>query len=124
MIVYSHDDWLLSRLFRRSGSVIPSASRWAFSGAVCAAGLSSFFESRGFFNDLSDRLSGIGVVWAGFTAIVGLLIAFRNNQAFARFWEGATLVNQMRGEWVSATSSLIALCSTDPEVEQRFQNFQ
>lgn len=46
-----------------------------------------------------------------YIAILGFMVVFRSNQAWTRYWEGADLVLQARGSWVSATSSLIAFCS-------------
>jgi len=69
-------------------------------------------------------------VWAGFSSVLAFLIVFRNNQAYSRFWEGATLIQQIRGEWFNAVSSLISFMasregpSATPEQLQRMDDFQ
>eukprot|EP00931_Biecheleriopsis_adriatica_P111215 TRINITY_DN8557_c0_g1_i1.p1 TRINITY_DN8557_c0_g1~~TRINITY_DN8557_c0_g1_i1.p1 ORF type:complete len:585 (+),score=96.55 TRINITY_DN8557_c0_g1_i1:184-1755(+) len=60
------------------------------------------------FLQMVDDFDGI---WAGYTSILGFLVVFRNSQAYSRFWEGATLVRQVRGEWFNAISALIAFSS-------------
>eukprot|EP00930_Biecheleria_cincta_P080003 TRINITY_DN6806_c0_g2_i1.p1 TRINITY_DN6806_c0_g2~~TRINITY_DN6806_c0_g2_i1.p1 ORF type:complete len:614 (-),score=83.83 TRINITY_DN6806_c0_g2_i1:76-1671(-) len=69
-------------------------------------------------------MDGTGVMWSGYTAVLGFLVVFRNNQAYSRFWEGATLVNQTRGEWFNAVSSLMAFCTNDPERKREVHHFE
>eukprot|EP00449_Zooxanthella_nutricula_P011836 CAMPEP_0198517216 /NCGR_PEP_ID=MMETSP1462-20131121/18398_1 /TAXON_ID=1333877 /ORGANISM="Brandtodinium nutriculum, Strain RCC3387" /LENGTH=384 /DNA_ID=CAMNT_0044246769 /DNA_START=162 /DNA_END=1312 /DNA_ORIENTATION=+ len=52
---------------------------------------------------------------SAFVSILGFMVVFRSNQAWSRYWEGADLVQQARGEWISATSSLFACMSRSPE---------
>lgn len=57
---------------------------------------------------------------------LAFLTVFRTNQAYARYWDGAKLLRQSRADWLSASSAVIAFCSSDnahrPEVEE-FQHF-
>lgn len=124
MIVYSHEDPLCHRLLACGGSVVPAAARWAVLSGTTACVVSLAFTYAGVQEMVVDQLGGLGMIWAGFTAVLGMMVAFRNNQAYARFWEGASLVSQMRGEWLNATSSLLAFCSVDDDVSQDVQNFQ
>eukprot|EP00404_Azadinium_spinosum_P061034 CAMPEP_0180704370 /NCGR_PEP_ID=MMETSP1038_2-20121128/7113_1 /TAXON_ID=632150 /ORGANISM="Azadinium spinosum, Strain 3D9" /LENGTH=228 /DNA_ID=CAMNT_0022736185 /DNA_START=169 /DNA_END=852 /DNA_ORIENTATION=- len=74
---------------------------------------------------LGDKgLERMWSIWSGYTFILGVLISFRNNQAYSRFWEGATLIQQVRGEWFNAVSSLIAFSAKDPESEKLVGHFQ
>ncbi|CAE7561741.1 ECA1 [Symbiodinium pilosum] len=50
-------------------------------------------------------------------AMLAFLVVFRTTQAYSRYWEGATRLKQVRGEWFGAASSLFAFCSRDPEKE-------
>merc|ERR1719414_1468048 len=59
-----------------------------------------------------------------FGSILGFLLVFRTGQAYTRFWEGASLIVQIRGEWYQAVSSLFAFCSRDPDMEHQVRNFQ
>jgi len=63
-------------------------------------------------------------VLAGFTFILGFLVVFRSQQAFARWWEGGTLLQQLRGEWFNAYSSLMAFCNSAPDKQQDVLEFQ
>merc|ERR1719210_2655398 len=72
--------------------------------------------------------SGAGDVAAdvlgGFTFILGFLVVFRSQQAYSRWWEGGTLMQQLRGEWFNATSCLMAFCNTSPEKRKDVRQFQ
>jgi len=63
-------------------------------------------------------------IWAGFSSVLGFLLFFRSNVAYSRWWEGGTLLQQVRGEWFNAYSSLIAFCSPDPKVQDKVDEFQ
>lgn len=132
MIEYSNDDWFICMVCRVEGSVFPKALIFAMSNAILAAVLHvavQYFED--FFekdadggNVFTNQMEGAPILWGGYTAVLGFLVVFRNNQAYARFWEGATLVNQIRGEWFNATSALMAFCNRDPKYEKQVDDFQ
>ncbi|CAK9090091.1 unnamed protein product [Durusdinium trenchii] len=65
-------------------------------------------------------------VWSALTASLSLLIAFRTRQALQRFWEGTTLMHQMRGEWFDSVSCLISFSraarDTKPVEVQQFRD--
>jgi len=46
-------------------------------------------------------------IWATATGMLIVLLAFRTYAAFKRFWEGTTLLHQMRGEWFDTVSLCI-----------------
>eukprot|EP00448_Togula_jolla_P025611 CAMPEP_0170653190 /NCGR_PEP_ID=MMETSP0224-20130122/47280_1 /TAXON_ID=285029 /ORGANISM="Togula jolla, Strain CCCM 725" /LENGTH=335 /DNA_ID=CAMNT_0010985055 /DNA_START=152 /DNA_END=1157 /DNA_ORIENTATION=+ len=56
--------------------------------------------------------------------VLGFMIVFRSNQAYSRYWEGAGLVMQVKGEWFNAASSLFAFCSSDPTRASEVDDFQ
>merc|ERR1719345_532790 len=72
----------------------------------------------------THQMGGVEVLWSGYTFVLGFLIVFRNNQAYSRFWEGATLFQQVRGEWLNATSSLVAFCDHSATRERDVNKFQ
>ena len=51
-------------------------------------------------------------------------LVFRSQQAYTRFWEAATIVQQVRGEWFNAVSSSFAFCTIKPERRQEVEKFQ
>lgn len=117
MIDYNPGTWGILFIFQLTGSVFPKALPWAVLNAVCGALLSELLP-----NDLD--FEGFDIMWSSYTFVLGFLIVFRNNQAYTRFWEGGTLVNQMRGEWMNATSSLMAFCNDSKEKKAEIAHFQ
>jgi predicted membrane chloride channel (bestrophin family) len=63
---------------------------------------------------IADNAFGL---WAGFSSVLAFVLYFRSNVAYGRWWEGGTLLQQTRGEWFNAYSSLIAFTSPDPAKE-------
>merc|ERR1719181_1716521 len=52
--------------------------------------------------------ANLGTVWSILTLCVGMLVSFRANRAYSRFWEGVTLVQLLRSEWFEAASNIMA----------------
>lgn len=71
--------------------------------------------------DLADNAFS---VWAGFTSVLFFVLSFRSNVAYNRWWEGGTLLQQTRGEWFNAYSSLIAFTSPDAVREAEVEAYQ
>jgi len=67
---------------------------------------------------------GGGQLWSSYNIAIGLLLVFRTQQAYSRWWEGGSLLQQVRGEWYNAASSLIAFSSSDPSRIRDVQTFQ
>lgn len=139
MIEYTNatDRWIVLQVIGLQGSVLPKAAAYALANAVVAAVLhwalreyghvlSSDSDGDGQL-DLFSSMNGVPIIWSGYTGVLGFLVVFRNNQAYARFWEGASLVRMVRGEWFNATSQLIAFSSVkfqDPVMSQKASEFK
>jgi len=108
-------------VFRLRGSVIPKAMIFAVPSGILAFGLHYLMHLTG--NQLSTVAQG-SQIWSSFNFVLGVLIVFRTNQAYARYWEGATLLQQVRGEWFNATSSLFAFCSNEMQAKGEVEKFQ
>lgn len=119
---YSPSGWC--SLARLRGSVVPRALRWAVPGACLAALYRLIAEA--ILTDMTseDRTSAQTSTWTQFTAILGFLLAFRAQQAYQRYWEGLTLVEQASGAWLGAFSSVIAFCTSDPKRQHEVMQFQ
>eukprot|EP00930_Biecheleria_cincta_P084161 TRINITY_DN7364_c1_g2_i1.p1 TRINITY_DN7364_c1_g2~~TRINITY_DN7364_c1_g2_i1.p1 ORF type:complete len:556 (-),score=102.33 TRINITY_DN7364_c1_g2_i1:173-1840(-) len=122
MIDYEEGKW--GPLFSLKGSVLMKAAKWAVPFAFLTAGIGvviravdggwqPYFQNMG----IADRLRD-------FSFILGFLIVFRSQQAYSRWWEGGTLLQQLRGEWFNAFSSLLAFSNTDPRMQYEVQRFQ
>ncbi|CAJ1349757.1 unnamed protein product [Effrenium voratum] len=130
MIVYEAKAWTLLMILRIRGSVFPKGLRWAVPNAIFAALLHDLLRrfapdhnSNG-LPDFAEQMDGVEVMWSGYTFVLGFLVVFRNNQAYSRFWEGATLISQVRGEWFNAVSSLFAFASRKPEKAEKVLEFK
>jgi len=86
-----------------------------------AVGIHALFATSG---AQPAPFSNAGSAWAMLTMVLGALIGFRTSQAYSRYWEGATLLLQVRGEWLNASSSLIAFCTSDPALQLQVATFQ
>mmetsp|Transcript_43080 Transcript_43080/g.116157 ORF Transcript_43080/g.116157 Transcript_43080/m.116157 type:complete len:534 (-) Transcript_43080:179-1780(-) len=123
MISYDASDMGIFFILRWKGSVFPKALFWAIPNAIFAILLHTYarMEQSGLH---PMNMTGVHILWAGYTSVLGFLIVFRNNQAYTRFWEGATLINQVRGEWFNAVSTLIAFCNQAKDVRDQVEYFQ
>lgn len=62
--------------------------------------------------------------FGSFNFVLGFLVVFRSQQAYSRFWEASTIIQQVRGNWFNAASACCAFCSTKPEDAQRVREFK
>eukprot|EP00927_Polykrikos_kofoidii_P071889 TRINITY_DN6808_c0_g1_i1.p1 TRINITY_DN6808_c0_g1~~TRINITY_DN6808_c0_g1_i1.p1 ORF type:complete len:673 (+),score=59.94 TRINITY_DN6808_c0_g1_i1:101-2119(+) len=129
MILYDAGDYHLGFIWSLQGSTLPKA---------CLFGLPSAFMSLAWIllqEEYPDQIQfyvnlNVSASWAILTVVLGMLLSFRTNKAYARFWEGTTLVQQMRAEWFEACSNLMAFSKmailkdpTNPEVRKRSTTF-
>lgn len=107
MIIYDEDK-LHHVLFRCEGSVAPKAALMALPAGVLAA-LLVVMENwlPGYREDLGIMEINASTLWSATTATTAVLMALRTNRAMARFWEGTSLLHQMRGEWFDAVSCCV-----------------
>jgi len=59
-----------------------------------------------------------------FSSLVGFMVVFRTSQGYGRFWEGASMVHKMTGEWYAAVSTLFAYCRHSRANEELVTDFQ
>jgi len=124
MIHYDPGNWSIWFAFTLNGSVFPKGFVWAFPCSVTSVILHIIVND----NPTVFKQVGAGDVGAsvltGFTFILGFLVVFRSQQAYARWWEGGTLLQQLRGEWFNAYSSLLAFGNQAPEKHEEVIAFQ
>jgi len=107
MIKYTADKWGIFFAFKLKGSVFPKSFGFAFACAALSVGMHMLLEETGFQEKVKVGESGLKVL-ASFTFVLGFLLVFRTQQAYARWWEGGTLLQELRGEWFNAYSCLLA----------------
>eukprot|EP00930_Biecheleria_cincta_P030638 TRINITY_DN21217_c0_g1_i1.p1 TRINITY_DN21217_c0_g1~~TRINITY_DN21217_c0_g1_i1.p1 ORF type:complete len:569 (+),score=124.84 TRINITY_DN21217_c0_g1_i1:84-1790(+) len=120
MIDYTSNgsSWIVAQVFSFNGSVLHKAFGYAAVNAVLAGVLHWVLRNQT-DGEILNSMDDVPLIWTGYTSILGFLVVFRNNQAYSRFWEGATLVRQVRGEWFNSVSALIAFSKKDdPEKKQ------
>mmetsp|Transcript_38038 Transcript_38038/g.88976 ORF Transcript_38038/g.88976 Transcript_38038/m.88976 type:complete len:600 (-) Transcript_38038:86-1885(-) len=113
MIDYDPSGHSFGTLLSLTGSVIPSGLMFAIpcgilGGILCALKNYTDFQYDSLAPENSHNLAS----YMAFNSILGFLIVFRTQNAYSRFWEGTTLLQQVRGEWYSAVSSLFAFFTT------------
>lgn len=124
MIVYQPGSWGVGFALRLHGSVFPRA--FAPAGICAAFAMLLHWLLR--LDAATLEVIGTGApeqnVFDGFTFVLGFLIVFRSQQAYSRWWEGGTLLQQLRGEWFNSYSCLIAFCNGAPEKKEEVKAFQ
>lgn len=122
MISYTTGIWGIGFIFRCHGSVFPKAACWALPNAALAFMLHYYLHAED--ESTPNWMGGVGVLFSSWSAALAFLVVFRNNLAQDRFWEGATLISQVRGNWFNAVSSLVAFSSKDPNKADCVLRFQ
>lgn len=126
MIQYDQGSWAIGYAFSRKGSCLPRAAAVSAPCSLFTIALNIVYNyNPEVFGDTSGALSsGSSGILRGFTFILGFLIVFRSQKAYARWWEGGTLLQQLRGEWFNAFSSLLAFCNASEEKKVDVEVFQ
>lgn len=125
---YDAGKWGITFIFSLEGSVFPKAFICALPNALLAVGLWYIFRKVNWMRDnvFEDALSGVTVSqsWNAYNWAIGFLVSFRAQRAYSRWWEGGTLLQQARGEWFNAYSSLIAFCTREEAHIDKVRKFQ
>eukprot|EP00445_Apocalathium_hangoei_P080223 CAMPEP_0204194662 /NCGR_PEP_ID=MMETSP0361-20130328/62517_1 /ASSEMBLY_ACC=CAM_ASM_000343 /TAXON_ID=268821 /ORGANISM="Scrippsiella Hangoei, Strain SHTV-5" /LENGTH=502 /DNA_ID=CAMNT_0051156073 /DNA_START=32 /DNA_END=1540 /DNA_ORIENTATION=+ len=127
MINYNHGRWGVGFIWQLQGSVFPKALIWAAPAAMLSIIVnlikqSAFMKTEVGFE--ASSASSVLTAFSSFITVLGFMVVFRSNQAWGRYWQGAQLVQQMRGEWFNATSSLFAFTSRKPEKQRQVEKFE
>lgn len=119
---YTSGTWGFSLIWGLRASVFPKAVALALPNAgitflICnmRAGTLRDIERDG----VKDAFSLLSF----FTSVLFFVLYFRSNVAYSRWWEGGTLLQQIRGEWFNAYSSIIAFSATDPKMAGKVEEF-
>mmetsp|Transcript_33330 Transcript_33330/g.75994 ORF Transcript_33330/g.75994 Transcript_33330/m.75994 type:complete len:602 (-) Transcript_33330:216-2021(-) len=124
---YSTGTWGIEFVFSVSGSVFPKSLVWALPDALAAVAVcfaSRNNEGRNVLHLDEDDVSRCISLMGGYYALMGFILVFRSQLAYSRWWEGGALLQQLRGEWFNAYSSLLAFCSTQEADRHDVELFQ
>mmetsp|Transcript_76576 Transcript_76576/g.135074 ORF Transcript_76576/g.135074 Transcript_76576/m.135074 type:complete len:351 (+) Transcript_76576:89-1141(+) len=122
MIKYDNEKWGLLSLAYMHGSVFPQAFLVALPSTALAMIVHWLVHEKDIRIVETDDITA-GVI-GGYTGILGFILSTRASKAYSRWWEGGTLLQQLRGEWFNAYSSLLAFTSVEPEKEEEVHKFQ
>mmetsp|Transcript_16525 Transcript_16525/g.47943 ORF Transcript_16525/g.47943 Transcript_16525/m.47943 type:complete len:588 (-) Transcript_16525:18-1781(-) len=117
MRYYETGSWGVSFIFSLRGSVFPKAFAWALPGSILT--IVVHFALRAdpvIWTSIEQAIVEdfeTSQLWVGYNFLLAFLLTFRSGKAYARWWEGGTLLQQARGEWLNAYSSLLAFCTTE-----------
>lgn len=120
---YVSGNWGFLLVFGIEASVFPRALVLALPNAIICFVLSTIIQSGEPTKEDSDRAKAAIELLSAFTSVLFFVLYFRSNVAYSRWWEGGTLLQQTRGEWFNAYSSLIAFSSTDPHMVDKVEEF-
>eukprot|EP00928_Gymnodinium_smaydae_P052602 TRINITY_DN3660_c0_g1_i3.p1 TRINITY_DN3660_c0_g1~~TRINITY_DN3660_c0_g1_i3.p1 ORF type:complete len:643 (+),score=105.58 TRINITY_DN3660_c0_g1_i3:75-1931(+) len=111
VVRYDAGDLQMGAICRLHGSVMPKACGIAILPTLVAIGLSIAIAQY----EIDFVFMSNSAAYSSFTFVVGFLLVFRTQTSYARFWEGTTLLQVLRGQWVGAFGSLIAYTSVSKE---------
>lgn len=117
---YKSGKWGFGLVWGYKASVFPNAVVMAVPNCILTFFLAhwrmSAYEGRAppEFRIDAKPVSDAIVLLSAFTTVMFFILQFRSNVAYARWWEGGTLLQKTRGEWFNSYSSLIAFSSPDP----------
>lgn len=120
MIDYDGRPFQLGMVCRLRGSVFPKATVFAFPTATVAVLLQLASQRYGVNVEMLNNTAA----YSSFSFVVGFLLVFRTSQAYTRFWEGTTLMQLLRGQWVGAFSSLLAFSAVSKVDENSVDEFR
>jgi len=122
MIPYEFGTWGIGFIFQVKGSIFPKALVWALPCSLCSYLFALYLEAH---PTTKVFVAGPTVsCWASFTGMVGFLLGLRTQIAYSRFWEGGTLLQQVRGVWFNATSNLMAFSNSSTAKQEDVNKFK
>eukprot|EP00927_Polykrikos_kofoidii_P018952 TRINITY_DN1881_c0_g5_i1.p1 TRINITY_DN1881_c0_g5~~TRINITY_DN1881_c0_g5_i1.p1 ORF type:complete len:646 (+),score=80.32 TRINITY_DN1881_c0_g5_i1:83-2020(+) len=133
MITYDFGRWGVGFILQLEGSIFPYALALAVPNVVLMVGLGILIrgfssETSGVSSSVSDAaknsFSGVMMFWAAYSGCLAFLLIFRTQIAYGRFWEGGTLLLQIRGVWFNATSNMVAFCNEKESMQHDVHLFQ
>lgn len=119
MIDYHPGSYQFTFIFSLRGSVLPRAMAYAVPSGLMAIFMKGLHLEKNFEGVLTTSAA-----YSGFSFVVGFLLVFRTSQSYARFWDGATKVQQMKSKWCDAFNSLVAFSRISSRPREEIEQFQ
>eukprot|EP00927_Polykrikos_kofoidii_P008018 TRINITY_DN13320_c0_g2_i1.p1 TRINITY_DN13320_c0_g2~~TRINITY_DN13320_c0_g2_i1.p1 ORF type:complete len:643 (+),score=105.28 TRINITY_DN13320_c0_g2_i1:76-2004(+) len=127
MIDYN-EDLLIALIPRLQGSVFIRSCWFAIPASLISFVfvILDLYIVPNFLETLGIRDMKESQLWHASTGILFMLLSFRTNRAMARFWEGTSLLHQMRGEWFDSVSCCVTFsrgaCKSKPREVEDFRH--
>merc|ERR1719265_729619 len=106
------------------GSVFPKAAMASVIPAVVSALLRFYMNNNPEFRDAIGLGDSGNSIFGGFSFVLGFLVVFRSQLGYNRWWEGGTLLSQLRGEFINSYSNLLSFCNQSEEYAADVEKFQ
>jgi len=125
MIVYNPGRLGISFICNLRGSAIPRVMFWTLPCCLASVVLHiSIYKDRVVSEEDADSNRASSVFFSMFASILGFLIALRLQQAYSRWWEGATVLHQLCTEWSHSFGTLMAFCNSSSAKYEDVRRFQ
>merc|ERR1719408_149672 len=105
-------------VFSLEGSVIPKAVGWAMVSSATAV----FVNLQFYDADSAENL--IASTWFSYSFLLSFLVVFRTQSAYSRYWEGASTLHAVKGDFINAAGCMFAFCNADPAKKAEVRQFQ
>lgn len=120
MIDYDARPLQLGTVIKWRGSVFPKAAPFGLVAGI----LSAVFHHMESDYDYDFSVLRESTAYSAFAFVLGFLLVFRTSQAYTRFWEGTTLMQLLRGQWVGAFSSILAFSVMSQRPKEQLEDFR
>lgn len=126
MIHYKYGRYGIGLIWKRRGSLIQAASIVAVFPTILALGLRLFFsmvlsESQ---RQVLDPPDSVHRFWNTFTWVLGVVLIFRTNQGYERYWEGTRMLHLLTEKFAMACSQCSGFVATSGAPKQKKDSYQ
>lgn len=109
---------------KQADTSIPKALTWSMPSVAISAA-TGFTDGWAGFIQLEDFGFDRSQVWWAATSVLLVLLTFRTQQAFSRYWEGTGLLHQMRAEWFESASCCVSFTrAMKTDAAEKVSNFR
>lgn len=120
MIHYKHGLYGLGLFFKLKGSVLPKAALVAIPPTIVAVLIRALIPE---FKDAFES-SEIGRMYNTFIWVLGIVLVFRTSQAYARYWEGAQMLETVYSDFFDACACIVNFSQTSKQSQSEILAFQ
>lgn len=135
MIDYEFGYWGIALVCHSNGNIFKKSFTMSIPPTLLALllgySLETYFRNQDQDSDMVkawdgriERLKNLSTLWSTFCFALTFLLVFRTQIAYSRYWAGITLLQNIKGGWLNATSNLFSFCSGKEDKQQEVESFQ